>query len=30
MGATGALVLALANRRLDWNLLRQAMDKTAN
>jgi tripartite ATP-independent transporter DctM subunit len=29
MGATGALVLALANRRLDWKLLKQAMDKTA-
>jgi tripartite ATP-independent transporter DctM subunit len=29
MGAVGALLLALANRRLDWRLLRQAMDKTA-
>ncbi len=29
MGATGALLLALANRRLDWSLLRQAMDTTA-
>jgi tripartite ATP-independent transporter DctM subunit len=29
MGATGALALALINRRLDWNLLKQAMDKTA-
>jgi TRAP-type mannitol/chloroaromatic compound transport system permease large subunit len=29
MGATGALVLALAKRRLDWSLLRQAMDSTA-
>jgi tripartite ATP-independent transporter DctM subunit len=29
MGAVGALLLALANRRLDWSLLRQAMDKTA-
>src|SRR5215471_7148845 len=29
MGATGALILALANRRLNWNLLRQAMDTTA-
>jgi TRAP-type mannitol/chloroaromatic compound transport system permease large subunit len=29
MGATGALALALANRRLTWNLLRQAMDTTA-
>jgi tripartite ATP-independent transporter DctM subunit len=29
MGATGALVLALINRRLDWKLLRQAMDTTA-
>jgi TRAP-type mannitol/chloroaromatic compound transport system permease large subunit len=29
MGATGALALALANRRLDWSLLRQAMDTTA-
>ena len=29
MGATGALVLALAKRRLSWSLLRQAMDSTA-
>jgi tripartite ATP-independent transporter DctM subunit len=29
MGATGALVLALVNRRLTWSLLKQAMDKTA-
>ncbi|HEU4351589.1 MAG TPA: TRAP transporter large permease subunit [Burkholderiales bacterium] len=29
MGATGALVLALANRRLDGALLRQAMNSTA-
>ncbi|HKX08787.1 MAG TPA: TRAP transporter large permease subunit [Stellaceae bacterium] len=29
MGATGALLLALANRRLTWSLLRQAMDTTA-
>jgi TRAP-type mannitol/chloroaromatic compound transport system permease large subunit len=29
MGATGTLVLALAKRRLDWSLLRQAMDSTA-
>lgn len=29
MGATGALLLALAKRRLDWSLLRQALDKTA-
>jgi TRAP-type mannitol/chloroaromatic compound transport system permease large subunit len=29
MGATGALLLAIANRRLDWTLLRQAMDTTA-
>jgi tripartite ATP-independent transporter DctM subunit len=29
MGAAGALVLALLNRRLDWSLLRQAMDTTA-
>jgi tripartite ATP-independent transporter DctM subunit len=29
MGASGALVLALAKRRLDWSLLRQAMDSTA-
>jgi len=29
MGASGSLILALANRRLDWKLLRQAMDSTA-
>jgi tripartite ATP-independent transporter DctM subunit len=29
MGATGALVLAMLNRRLTWSLLRQAMDSTA-
>jgi tripartite ATP-independent transporter DctM subunit len=29
MGATGALILALLNNRLDWKLLRQAMDTTA-
>ena len=29
MGSTGALILALANRRLNWGLLRQAMDTTA-
>ena len=29
MGAAGALILALLNRRLDWKLLRQAMDTTA-
>ena len=29
MGATGALVMALARRRLSLNLLRQAMDSTA-
>jgi len=29
MGATGALILALANRRLNWPLLRQAMNTTA-
>jgi TRAP-type mannitol/chloroaromatic compound transport system permease large subunit len=29
MGASGALILALAKRRLDWSLLRQAMDSTA-
>ncbi|MBI1775471.1 MAG: TRAP transporter large permease subunit [Proteobacteria bacterium] len=29
MGATGALILALINRRLDWPLLHQAMDTTA-
>jgi tripartite ATP-independent transporter DctM subunit len=29
MGATGALILALMNRRLTWSLLRQAMNTTA-
>ncbi len=29
MGATGALALALINRRLSWNLLKQAMNSTA-
>jgi TRAP transporter, DctM subunit len=29
MGASGALALALINRRLNWDLLKQAMDKTA-
>jgi tripartite ATP-independent transporter DctM subunit len=29
MGATGALVLALINRRLSWPLLKQAMNTTA-
>jgi TRAP-type mannitol/chloroaromatic compound transport system permease large subunit len=29
MGSAGALILAFANRRLDWKLLRQAMDTTA-
>ena len=29
MGATGALVMAFAKRRLTWSLLRQAMDSTA-
>ncbi|MGE5616307.1 MAG: TRAP transporter large permease, partial [Bacillota bacterium] len=29
MGATGALAMALARRRLSWTLLRQAMDTTA-
>jgi tripartite ATP-independent transporter DctM subunit len=29
MGATGALILALLNRRLNWSLLKQAMDTTA-
>jgi tripartite ATP-independent transporter DctM subunit len=29
MGATGALILALVNRRLSWSLLRQAMNSTA-
>jgi tripartite ATP-independent transporter DctM subunit len=29
MGATGALVLALINRRLSWSIVRQAMNSTA-
>jgi tripartite ATP-independent transporter DctM subunit len=29
MGATGALIMALARRRLSWSLIRQAMDTTA-
>jgi len=29
MGATGALVMALARKRLSWSLLKQAMDSTA-
>ena len=29
MGATGALILALAKRQLSWSLMRQAMDTTA-
>ena len=29
MGAMGALILALMKRKLDWSLLRQAMDTTA-
>ncbi len=29
MGAAGALVMAVARKRLSWNLLRQAMDSTA-
>ena len=29
MGATGALAMALARRRISWKLLRQAMDTTA-
>jgi tripartite ATP-independent transporter DctM subunit len=29
MGATGALVMALARRRLSWKLLKQAMESTA-
>lgn len=29
MGASGALILALTHRRLDWSLLRQAMNSTA-
>jgi TRAP-type mannitol/chloroaromatic compound transport system permease large subunit len=29
MGATGALIMALARRRLTWSLMKQAMDTTA-
>jgi TRAP-type mannitol/chloroaromatic compound transport system permease large subunit len=29
MGAAGAIIMALARRRLSWSLLRQAMDSTA-
>jgi TRAP-type mannitol/chloroaromatic compound transport system permease large subunit len=29
MGATGALIMAVARRRLNWSLLKQAMDSTA-
>jgi TRAP-type mannitol/chloroaromatic compound transport system permease large subunit len=29
MGATGALIMAVARRRLSWSLLKQAMDSTA-
>src|SRR5690242_15933820 len=29
MGASGALIMAIARRRLSWKLLRQAMDTTA-
>jgi tripartite ATP-independent transporter DctM subunit len=29
MGASGALALALINRRLDWSMLKQALDTTA-
>jgi tripartite ATP-independent transporter DctM subunit len=29
MGATGAVILALVNRRLSWSLLKQAMNTTA-
>jgi len=29
MGATGALIMALARKRLTWSLLKQAMDTTA-
>ena len=29
MGATGALIMALAKKRLNWTLLKQAMDSTA-
>jgi TRAP-type mannitol/chloroaromatic compound transport system permease large subunit len=29
MGATGALIMALARRRLSWRLIKQAMDTTA-
>ncbi len=29
MGATGALILAIVKRRLTWNVMKQALDKTA-
>ena len=29
MGATGALIMAILRKRLDWKLLKQAMDSTA-
>jgi len=29
MGASGAIILALLNRRLTWDLVKQALDKTA-
>ena len=29
MGATGALIMAIARKRLNWKLLKQAMDSTA-
>ena len=29
MGATGALIMAISRRRLNWSLTRQALDKTA-
>lgn len=29
MGAVGALIMAICRRRLDWSLLRQAVEKTA-
>jgi TRAP-type mannitol/chloroaromatic compound transport system permease large subunit len=29
MGATGALMMALARQRLSWSLLKQAMESTA-
>jgi tripartite ATP-independent transporter DctM subunit len=30
MGASGAILMALAKRRLSWNLLKQAVESTAN